>query len=82
MKIESRKILTLDDNNDYVVVGVVEYNNSDYIYIVDINNHTNMKFAEVDKDGSLLILNSSEKKLINKLIPLFYNSCKDIKYFN
>lgn len=77
MKIKYKSVLTLDDDNEYVVAGVAKYNNSDYVYLVDIHNHVNMKFAEIENDGSLSIINSNEKELINKLVPLFYDSAKD-----
>ncbi len=79
MKIKLKSILTLDDNNEYMVVSSVEYNNSCYVYLVDIHNHINMKFAEIMSDGSLLIINSSERELIDKLIPLFYNNVREIE---
>lgn len=79
MRIKYKSILTLDDNNDYVVAGVTRYDEREYIYLVDIHNHINMKFAEIMSDGSLLIINSSERELIDKLIPLFYNNVREIE---
>lgn len=79
MEIKRKSILTLDDDNEYIVVDVVKYNGSKYMYLVDIHNNANIKFVELENDGSLSIIEHIEKELISKLIPLFYKGCKDIK---
>ena len=78
MNIEYQDIITLDDNNKYVVASKVNYNNSTYVYLVDINNTTNYKFAELEKNSTLLELDDEiDKELIKHLIPLFYKNSKD-----
>lgn len=79
MKIKSKDILTLDDDNEYVVVSVVKYDNKEYIYLVDIHNNANMKFCEIESDGSISIIDNTEKELIDKLVSLFYDSCKSLR---
>ena len=55
----------------------VNYNESKYVYLVDINDNSNLKFAEIEKDNSLSELDSDrDEELIKQLIPLFYNSSK------
>lgn len=81
MEVEYQDIITLSDENKYVVASKVNLNNSKYVYLVDINNNKNLKFAEIEQDGFLSELDSDiDKELIKQLIPLFYNnSIKDIE---
>lgn len=77
MEIEYQDIITLNDKNRYVVASKVNYNGSTYVYLVDINDNTNLKFAEIEKNNSLSELDSvKDEELIKQLIPLFYNSSK------
>ena len=39
MNINIRDILTLDDDNRYVVVSKIYYNGKDYLYLVDTENN-------------------------------------------
>ncbi len=61
-------VLTLDDNNKYVVVSKVNYENKNYYYLVDINNKENLLFCYEEND-QLVELNN--KDLLRKLVPLF-----------
>ena len=71
MSINIKDILTLSDKNKYVVVSKAFYENRDYLYLMDINNNTNIKFCYLDNDE----LVESEDKIINtKLLPLFIKS--------
>lgn len=80
MEVEYQDIITLSDENKYVVASKVNLNNSRYVYLVDINNNKNLKFVEIEQDGFFSELDSDiDKELIKQLIPLFYNnSIKDI----
>lgn len=73
MKINIQDIIKLNDNNEYVVVSKVLIQNREYICIIDINDHTNMKYAEIKKEY-INIINESEKELLDILIPLFYKN--------
>lgn len=73
MKINIQDIITLNDNNEYVVVSKVLIQNREYICIIDINDHTNMKYAEVKKEY-IYIIDKNEKELLNILMPLFYKN--------
>lgn len=81
MDIRYQDIITLSDKNKYIVASKVSYQSKEYIYLVDINENTNIKFAEIEKDGYVSILDSNyDKELIQTLIPLFYENGKiDIK---
>ncbi len=77
MEIEYQDVITLSDKNRYVVASKVNYNDSTYVYLVDIDNNTNLKFAELEENNSLSELDSvRDEELINQLIPLLYNSSK------
>jgi len=77
MNISEEKIITLNDGNEYVVVSKVDFEGSDYVYIVDINNSSNFKFARIGEENSQIFVSELEDTdLINILIPLFYDSSK------
>ena len=73
MKINIQDIITLDDQNEYVVVSKVLFKKDVYICIMDINNHLNIKYILV-KDDYLSIIDDNEVELLNILIPLFYKN--------
>lgn len=68
MIIDIKDVLTLDDNNDYVVISKTIYENKTYYYLVDNNNNSNLKFC-YEKNDSLVEL--EDKELTTKLLPLF-----------
>ena len=70
MIIEKQDILTLEDNKEYVVVSKALYENTNYFYIVDLDNVENFKFVKIENDDLLEI---KDKDLATKLIPLFIN---------
>ncbi len=77
MEIEYQDIITLSDENKYLVASKVSFNNSKYIYLVDINDNKNLKFAEIENDGVISELDVNiDAELINNLVPLFYNNSK------
>ena len=75
MSIDIKDILTLDDDNKYVVVSKVYFEGKDFLYLVDINNNANLKFCYVDNDE---LVESSDKELNTKLLPLFFDEIKDM----
>jgi len=78
MEIEYQDILTLSDNHQYVVASKVDYHQSKYAYLVDINNSESVKFVELEDDGTLSELDDViDEELIQELIPLCYQFSKD-----
>lgn len=67
--------LVLDDDNEYVVVSKVNYNNKEYYYILDKYNSNNYKFCYLEND-ELVEINDDE--LIKKLLPLLLNNVKNV----
>lgn len=72
--IEIKDILTLDDNNDYVVVSKINYENKIYYYLVDNNDNNNLKFCYEENNELVEI---TDKDLNTKLLPLFLEASKE-----
>lgn len=68
MIINIKDTLTLDDNNEYVVISKVNYENKNYYYLLDKNNEENVKFCYEDNEELVEI---DDKELTTKLLPLF-----------
>ena len=75
--IDIRDILTLDDNNEYVVVSKISYEDKIYYYLVDKKDNSNLKFC-YEKGDNLVELN--DKVLVTKLLPLFLEAAKNVIY--
>ena len=73
--IEIRDVITLDDNNEYVVASIANYENKKYYYLIDINNHQNILFCYEENET---LVESIDKDINTKLLPLFYKNGKDI----
>lgn len=74
MIINIKDTLVLDDDNEYVVVSKVNYDNKIYYYLIDKNNIANVKFCYGNND-SLIELN--DKELVTILLPLFLEAAQD-----
>ena len=75
MNLEIKDVVTLDDNNKYVIASIANFEDKRYYYLVDINNNSNLMFCYKD-NGDLV--ESVDKELNTKLLPLFYEASKDI----
>ena len=75
--IDIRDILTLDDNNEYVVVSKILYEDRIYYYLVDKKDNANLKFC-YEKGDNLVELN--DKVLVTKLLPLFLDAAKSVNF--
>ena len=73
MIINIKDTLTLDDNNEYVVVSKINVDDMNYFYLIDKNDNSNLKFCYQDKD-ELVELN--DKELVTRLLPLFVENAK------
>ena len=72
--INVKDTLVLDDNNEYVVVSKLNYENREYFYLVDINENRNLKFCYLNGDKLVELEN---KELIKKLLPMFLKKCRN-----
>jgi len=75
VNIDIKDILKLDDDNEYVVVNKVIYNNKNYYYLIDMDDPDNLMFCYED-NGDLVKVD--DKELINKLLSLFIVKTEDI----
>ncbi len=70
---EKTNIITLDDDNKYVIVSKVVIKNINYYYLIDINNVKNVKFCREERVGETIILKEiTDKEVITNLIRVFY----------
>ena len=74
MNIDIKDVITLDDNQKYVVISKVFYENKNYYYIIGKEMHENIKFVYEDNDE---LVEFNDQELIKKLLPLFYEKVKD-----
>lgn len=68
MTINIKDTLTLDDNNEYVVISKINYEGKNYYYLLDKNDKENFKFCYEDNEELVEI---EDKELNTKLLPLF-----------
>ena len=73
MIINIKDTLTLDDNNEYVVISKIYYENKNYYYLLDKNNEENVKFCYEDNEELVEI---DDKELTTKLLPLFVETAQ------
>lgn len=66
------EILTLNDNKKYTVVSSINYNNKNYVYLIDQDDYTNTMFCEFDNNNGLEEV--SDSSLIEELMKLFIQS--------
>ena len=79
MDIEIKDALVLSDGNEYAVSSKVNYQDNNYLYLVDINNNENIKFClEKRHNDQISVLEIEDEDLIRTLMPLLYNEVKEI----
>lgn len=74
MNIDIKDRVTLNDNNEYVVVSKTNYQKKTYYYLVDMNNNENIKFCVETSNNSLSEV--FEETIIQNLLPLFIKASK------
>ena len=74
MNIDIKDLITLNDNNKYVVVSKALYDSKNYFFLLDINNDTNIKFCYLDNNE---LIESEDKNINTNLLKLFYETAKN-----
>lgn len=74
MNIDEKDTIDLSDGNSYIVAKKINYNNSNYYCIVDINDDENIKFL-YEKDNKLLEVEDGE--IFDNVL---YEMSKDVDY--
>lgn len=66
--IEKGITLTLEDDKEYVVADTFDENGIKYIYLIDINDNTNIKFGKIENDEIVTLTDPDElEKVILKV---------------
>jgi len=68
MLINVKDVIKLKDDNEYVVISKVNYENRNYYYMIDINNNQNLLYC-YEENGKFIEINNHQ--LLKRLIPLF-----------
>ena len=71
MEIDIKDLVTLNDNNKYMVISKTLFNSKNYLFLMDINNNSNIKFCYFDNDE---IVESNDKAINTDLLKLFYEA--------
>ena len=66
-----KSILTLDDDNEYAIINQFINGGITYIYLVDINNNSNVIYGKVINDEIVQITDPIE---LEKIIKLVYSN--------
>lgn len=79
--LEFLDVVTLDDNNDYIVLKVINMNNVNYVSLVNKDNYYDFKLLEEVNKGNELVLREVVDDTILEKIKL--QTMKDMrKLFN
>ena len=76
MNIDIKDLIALDDNNKYVVVSKIDYDDETYYYLTDINNNENIKFLVQNKEKPNSVFQVEDVELLRKLFPMFWKKTK------
>lgn len=72
MNIEIRDIITLSDNNRYIVCSKIKLEDKNFYYLAEQKNVRNIKICvERYNNGRYSVNEIIDKDVINKLLPLF-----------
>jgi len=75
MNIEIKDIITLNGNMEYVIASKTIYQGVIYFYAANIEAGEIKFLREKDKN---ILTEVSDKNLCNTLLPLFFESAKDL----
>jgi len=77
MKLEVNKIVTLGNNEEYLIVDKVEYEDKEYYYVAEVNeNDTDIKdnykiVCATYKDNNIFLDEVLGEDKLKKILPLF-----------
>jgi len=75
INIELKDTLTLSDNNDYLVCSKTNYEGNNFLYLVDMNNISNMKIClEKVTNNNISVVEVTDEHLFKNLLYLFIKS--------
>ena len=77
INIKKNSIIKLTDDKLYYILETLEYNNSNYIYIIEKDNPMNLKFYREDLINNQISLKVVEdKEELNQVMKRFYEKMK------
>ena len=74
MNINVKDLVTLSDQNKYVVVSKIEVSDKVYFYLVDINNYENILICYLENNK---LKEVKDEELVKQLIKVFSVELKD-----
>ena len=79
MDLEKNNLITLDGKNEYLIVSKVIYNNTNYLFLVNIYNNEDIKVCyEKKENNQSIVVEVEDELLLNQLILLFAEDTKDM----
>ena len=81
--IELYDILTLEDDKDYTVANMVSYNDSEYLYLIEVDQDENVKednqkiVRRVISDGEDSLEIVTDKEELDTVSKLFFELFRD-----
>ena len=72
MKIDLKDLLTID-NKEYAVAAKIKYNGKNYIYLININDTSDIKFCLIENERVFEIF---EKEIVTKLLEMITKNVK------
>lgn len=76
MKYEISDIITLNDNIDYTIVSIANYQNNTYALLCNINDIKHVMYVKII-DDRVITLGRNETTLINELNKLFFDNFRE-----
>lgn len=72
MILEKQMLITLSDNEEYVVLDTITYNQINYVYLVGYTNKTKIKFCiEELENGQIKLTEVDDIELKQQLLKIF-----------
>lgn len=77
MLLEKQMLVTLSDKKEYIVLSTVEINSVNYIYLIENNNISNIKFCTQEiENEKIKLIEVEEIELRKTLLKEFTNKMK------
>ena len=72
--INKEDVITLADDNQYVVVDKYDDNNTTYVYLVDMNNNANIIYGKLENDEIVTLADPEELEKVIKQVNINLHS--------
>ena len=76
MTIDIKDVITLSDDKRYIVASKTIYDGNTYYFLTEENNISNIKFSYTTPDNEELFIESEDKEINTKLLPVFIREAK------